>query len=113
MNFGWHNTVGAPFLESGCLISNNAREFAVPPLGTEFDETGRFEPGSTFDSLKAVPLRDGGTADATVVPGPIGYTDFVAGAVPGDCPGLVRRDQSEAEDGLSLLVQRTGKPTEG
>ncbi len=82
MNFGWHNTVGAPFLESGCVISNNARAFAVPPLGTEFDDTGRFEPGAVFDSMKNVPLREGGTADATRVPGVIGYTDFIAAAVP-------------------------------
>ena len=85
MNFGWHNTVGAPFLESGCIISNNARAFAVPPPGTEFDDTGRFEPGAVFDSMKSVPLRDGGTADASIVPGVIGYADLIAAAVPQDC----------------------------
>ncbi|MDC7239560.1 MAG: hypothetical protein PQJ50_04290, partial [Spirochaetales bacterium] len=36
INCTWHNTVGAPFLETGCRIDNNARQFAVPPLGTEF-----------------------------------------------------------------------------
>jgi len=82
INCGWHNTVGAPFLESGCLICNNAEHFAVPPLGGEFDETGRFTPGAEFESLTKVPLRKGGYADASIVPGIIGYTDFIAGAVP-------------------------------
>ena len=85
LNCTWHNTVGAPFLETGCRIDNNAKQFAVPPLGTEFDDTGRFEPGSIFTSLKEVPLRGGGTADGSVVPGHIGYTDFVTAAVPSDC----------------------------
>ena len=85
MNLGWHNTVGAPFLESGCIISNNAEEFIVPPLGTEFDATGQLEPGSTSSSLSQMPLRSGGTADMSRVPGVIGYTDFIAGKVPDDC----------------------------
>jgi len=82
INCGWHNTVGAPFLESGCLICNNAEQFATPPLGGEFDDTGRFSPGMEFDSLTRVPLRKGGFTDASVVPGIIGYTDFITAAVP-------------------------------
>ncbi len=82
---GWHNTVGAPFLEAGCLICNNASFFSIPPLGTEFDDTGRFQPGVEFESLKKVPLKDGGSADASIVPGVNGFTDFIAGAVPSDC----------------------------
>ncbi|MDA3956619.1 hypothetical protein [Oceanispirochaeta sp.] len=85
MNIGWHNTVGAPFLESGCLICNNSEEFAVPPLGTEFDTTGQLEPGSRSRSLSEMPLRTGGTADFSRVPGVTGFTDFVAAKVPDDC----------------------------
>jgi len=84
-NCGWHNTTGAPFLESGCLIDNNAERFAVPPEGTEFDSTGRLAFGAETESLESVPLRDGGTVNLRLVPGITGYTDFITGAVPSDC----------------------------
>lgn len=84
-NCGWHNTTGSPFLESGCLIDNNAKRFSIPPLGTEFDNTGRLAAGTETDSLESVPLRDGGTVNLRKVPGIIGYTDFITGAVPSDC----------------------------
>ncbi len=82
-NYAWHNTVGAPYLESGCIIDNSAEAFAVPPEGGEFDHTGRLAFGAETDSLKKVPLRNGGTADLREVPGITGYTDFISGAVPG------------------------------
>lgn len=81
-NIGWHNTVGPPFLESGCIIDNSATAFATPLAGGEFDDTGRLAFAAEFDSLERAPLRSGGTANLREVPGPIGYADFVAGAVP-------------------------------
>ena len=93
INAGWHNTVGAPFLQAGCLLDCCARSFAVPPRPSEFDDTGRLEPGAVFDSLERAPLRSGGTADLRVVPGMIGFTDLAAGAVP-----------PEAETGWSGIV---------
>jgi hypothetical protein len=84
-NCGWHNTVGAPFLESDCLIDNNAERFSVPPAGTEFDRTGRLAFGEETDSLTSVPLRTGGTVNLRRVPGINGYTDFITGAVPPSC----------------------------
>jgi hypothetical protein len=83
-SIGWHNTVGPPFLESGCLIDNNATEFATPDTGTEFDATTRLAFGAEFDSLERVPLQSGGTVNLREVPGPIGSTDFVCGGVPSD-----------------------------
>ncbi len=83
---GWHNTVGAPFLHQGARISVSARRFATPPLGGEFDDTGRLAIGAEFESLEKAPLRGGGTCDLTRVPGMIGYTDFVTGPVPEDLP---------------------------
>jgi hypothetical protein len=82
INVARHNTVGSPFLESGCKISLSARRFRVAPLGTEFDDTGRLEPGAEFDCLAAAPLRSGGTIDISEVPGMVGATDFVTGPVP-------------------------------
>jgi hypothetical protein len=84
-NCGWHNTVGSPFLESGCLIDNNAESYAIPPKGTEFDKTGRLQFDGRTDNLEKVPLRDGGTINVREVPGVIGYTDFITGAVPKNC----------------------------
>jgi hypothetical protein len=83
---GWHNTLGAPFLQPGCVISAVARNWATPPSGGEFDETSRIAMGTEFVSLSKAPLAFGGRADISVVPGPIGYTDFVTGAVPDTAP---------------------------
>ena len=82
INIGHHNTVGLPFLEAGCRISLSANRFMVPPEGSEFDATGRLVPGAEFGSLAEAPLRKGGVADISQVPGIIGATDFVTGAIP-------------------------------
>jgi len=84
INLAHHNTIGAPFLESGCRISLCARGFMAAPKGTEFDDTGRLAQGVRFDSLQAAPLRSGGSTDISLVPGMIGATDLVTGAVPLD-----------------------------
>jgi hypothetical protein len=84
INLAHHNTLGAPFLEKGCKISLCSRSFMTPPKGGEFDDTGRLAIGAEFDSLSSAPLRSGGTEDISRVPGMIGATDFVTGAVPSD-----------------------------
>lgn len=81
INLARHNTVGAPFLQAGCRISLSADRFMTAPEGTEFDDTGRLMMGAQFESLVRAPTRSGGTADLSVVPGMIGATDFVTGAV--------------------------------
>ena len=78
----WHNTVGAPFLAKGSRLSTCADAWITAPAGSEFDTTSRFVPGAEFKTLKEVPLLKGGKADISVVPGPIGHTDFAAGRVP-------------------------------
>lgn len=84
INVAWHNTVGAPFLQEGCRISSSATRYATPPPGSEFDATGRLGIGAEFDDFAGAPLRSGGTCDLRRVPGPIGSTDFVVGAIPAD-----------------------------
>jgi len=86
VNLVRHNTVGPPFLAPGCRLSVSADRFMTAPEGTEFDATGRLLQGATFDRLEAAPLRAGGTADLREVPGPLGHTDFVMGAVPERLP---------------------------
>ncbi len=82
INLARHNTIGGHFLQSGCRISLSADKFMTAPKGSEFDDTGRFVQGAEFGSLGAVPLRAGGAADAGLVPGMIGHSDFITGAVP-------------------------------
>jgi hypothetical protein len=82
VNLVRHNTVGPPFLAAGCRISLAADRFMAAPVGTEFDPTGRLGQGAVFDDLAKAPLRGGGTADLTEVPGMIGHSDFVMGAIP-------------------------------
>lgn len=82
INLARHNTLGGDFLKPGCRISLCADRFLTAPMGTEFDDSGRLAQGAEFSSLKSVPLRTGGTVDLSFVPGMIGYTDFVTGAVP-------------------------------
>ncbi len=83
-NAAWHNTAGPPFLESGCVINLCADRFSTVVSGSEFDSTGRLAFGEQFDDLAKVPLRTGGTCDLRTVPGMIGYSDFITGAVPND-----------------------------
>jgi hypothetical protein len=78
----YHNTVGTPFLQSGCCISAAANTWITPPPGGEFDSTTRLVQGAEFKSLSKAPLGFGGKTDISVVPPPIGYTDFISGAIP-------------------------------
>lgn len=78
----WHNNVGAPFLSAGCRIDASADRFTTISSGGEFDTTARLAPDTDFDSLEKAPLQAGSTVDLRRVPGMIGYTDFITGAVP-------------------------------
>jgi hypothetical protein len=78
----FHNTLGSPFLEPGCLISAAANTWITPPPGGEFDATTRLALGAEFYALSKAPLSFGGKTDLGIVPAPIGYTDFVTGAIP-------------------------------
>lgn len=81
-NAAWHNTTGAPFLETGCVINLCAESFCTSMENSEFDSTGRLAMGKEFDDLEKAPLRTGGACDLSVVPGMIGFTDFITGVVP-------------------------------
>jgi hypothetical protein len=82
----WHNVLGAPFLNEGCRISGAAQKWITPPPGGEFDTTTRLALGAEFASLSRAPLLRGGKVDLSFVPAPIGYTDFVTGAIPRSAP---------------------------
>jgi len=81
-NTAWHNTVGSPFLESGCVVNVSAQSFLTAVEKSEFESTARLAMGKEFSDLSKAPLAAGGTCDLTQVPGMIGFTDFVTGVVP-------------------------------
>ncbi|MDR2158638.1 MAG: hypothetical protein LBP23_01070 [Treponema sp.] len=81
---GWHNTLAPPLLQQGCRISAAAKRWTVSPAGGEFDTTSRLALGAEFGSLAEAPLAGGGTEDLSLVPAPLGYTDFVCGAIGDD-----------------------------
>ena len=79
---GYHNTLGSHFLQPGCKISTCSDMYATPPLGGEFDFTGRIATDCQFDSLENAPMRDGTIKDISIVPPMIGYSDIVSGRIP-------------------------------
>jgi hypothetical protein len=82
INAGFHNTLGAPFLQAGCRYSAAADRWSTPPVGGGFDESARLIQGKEFSSPEQAPLAKGGTVDISLIPPPIGYTDFVQGSIP-------------------------------
>jgi hypothetical protein len=82
INMARHNTLGAPFLAAGCRISLPAERFMTAPAGGEFESTVRLALGAEFAELSAAPSRDGKTLDLSLVPGIVGYSDLVTGAIP-------------------------------
>ncbi|GMO23491.1 MAG: hypothetical protein Ta2B_02690 [Termitinemataceae bacterium] len=84
INTGFHNTVGSPFLQTGCKISASADIWTTPAPGGEFDDTTNLAMGAEFIALTKAPLKNGGKANLSEVPGMVGITDFVTGAIPSD-----------------------------
>jgi Domain of unknown function (DUF4432) len=65
--WGHHCVVGPPFLEAGCRLHAPVRTIeTIPEL---WEDTARLEPGRRSPWPDA-PLRVGGTADLSTVPGP-------------------------------------------
>ncbi len=78
----WHSMLSAPLLETGSLISSNARYWTAYALSRRESGVNRFIPGAVFDELKHAPLVRGGTADAGYVPPPTGTYDYLIGKIP-------------------------------
>ncbi|GMO27153.1 MAG: hypothetical protein Pg6A_14650 [Termitinemataceae bacterium] len=79
---GAQSLIGAPFFSPLCHISASAKEWIVPPVGSEYDATSRLAAGKEFISLSRAPLASGGETDISVAGGPIGKTDYIMGAIP-------------------------------
>lgn len=80
----WHNTTGQPFIEKGCRISASADRYHTPVVSHDPEQREMLALNCEFASLKQAPTKDGGSADISVVPGMIGFTDFLTGRIPQD-----------------------------
>ncbi|QQL46024.1 hypothetical protein [Sulfuriroseicoccus oceanibius] len=78
----WHNTTGQPFIEKGCRISASADRYHTPVVSHDPDQREMLALNREFSSLKDAPTADGGSTDISVVPGMIGFTDFLTGRIP-------------------------------
>ncbi len=78
----WHSMVSSPLLETGSLISSNARYWTAYALSRRESGVNRFLPGKLFDDLRHAPLVRGGSADAGYVPPPTGTYDYLIGKIP-------------------------------
>lgn len=78
----WHNTTGQPFIEKGCRISAVADRYHTPVVSHDPKQHEMLELNSEFSSLKKAPKRGGGECDISVVPGMVGFTDFLTGRIP-------------------------------
>ncbi len=83
-NTAWHNTVGSPFLETGCVIDLCSHNFITALEKSEFELSARLAFGKEFSDLTKAPLQKEGTCNLSEVPGMIGHTDFITGVVPRD-----------------------------
>lgn len=79
---GWHSMLSSPLLETGSMISSDARYYTAYPLSRRESGVNRFLPGALFDELKHAPLLRGGSADAGFVPPPTGTYDYLIGKIP-------------------------------
>ncbi len=82
----WHSMVASPLLETGSLVSSNARYWTAYALSRRESGVNRFLPGTIFDELKHAPLVRGGSADAGYVPPPTGTYDYFIGKIPDKVP---------------------------
>lgn len=80
-NAAWRNTLGSPFLESGCLLNSSAEQWISVEQSLS-GINGRIATDTLFDDLRKAPLKSGGTVDLTQITGMTGSTDFLAGAIP-------------------------------
>lgn len=82
----WHSMIGSPLLETGSLVSSNARYWTAYGMSRRESGVNRFLPGAVFDELKHAPLVRGGSADAGFVPPPTGTYDYLIGKIPDKFP---------------------------
>lgn len=80
-NAAWRNTLGSPFLESGCLLNSSAGQWMSIDQSLN-GINGRIASDMPFDDLRKAPLKSGGTIDLTQITGMTGSTDLISGVVP-------------------------------
>lgn len=80
-NCSVHAMLSAPFLESGCLISTSATQYAAFPPNLREVANNRLKSGIKFNDLRHAPGNKDNNVDASYIPGPTGSYDYVMGAM--------------------------------
>lgn len=104
----WHSMLSSPFLETGSMISSNARYYTAYALSRRESGVNRFMPGRVFDELRHAPLVRGGSADAGYVPPPTGTYDYLIGKLPDkDSIGWIAMNNPRCQLLYAMFTPRT------
>lgn len=79
IDVGYDNSLGSPFLESGCLINCSSTNWKVANTPSKEVTATRVNGDSKPFSLDKAPMKDGSKADIKSIPGIIGTTDVLYG----------------------------------
>jgi hypothetical protein len=79
VDMGYDNSLGSPFLESGCIINSSACNWNVAKTASKEVTSTRVNQESKSFSLDKAPMKDGSKADIRTIPGVTGTTDVLYG----------------------------------
>jgi hypothetical protein len=79
IDLGYDNSLGSPFLESGCIINASAGSWNVASTASKEVTSTRIKEDNKSFSLEKAPMKDGSKADIRNIPGVIGTTDVLFG----------------------------------
>lgn len=79
VDMGFDNSLGSPFLESGCIINSSATSWRVAETAIKEVTNTRVVDNKKPFSLEKAPVEDGGHCDIRSINGVIGTTDVIWG----------------------------------
>lgn len=79
IDMGYDNSLGSPFLESGCIINSSASNWHVAKTASKEVTSTRVEEDIKSFGLEKAPMKDGSKGDIRTIPGVTGTTDVLYG----------------------------------
>lgn len=83
IDMGYDNSLGSPFLESGCVINSSACNWNVAKTASKEVTSTRVKEEEKPFSLEKAPMKDGTKADIRTIAGIMGTTDVLYGTPSG------------------------------
>jgi hypothetical protein len=83
IDMGYDNSLGSPFLESGCVINSSACNWNVANTASKEVTSTRVKGEEKPFSLDKAPMKDGTKADIRTIAGVMGTTDVLYGTPSG------------------------------